>query len=182
MAYLKNTRNTYGIITRLLHWSMAIIIIGLLALGLYMEGLPRSEEKFELYGLHKSFGVLVLGLFVLRYLWRLSNTVPQLPNHLSSLEKLAAHLGHYALYGMMLLMPVSGILMSGYGGYPISFFGLFELPKLVSPNKELGGLFNQVHMYLGWAMIGLVSAHIGAAFWHLLYHKDRVMQRMVRGK
>src|SRR5579863_6886357 len=118
---IKNTDNRYGIISIFLHWIMAALIIGLILLGLYMQALPISEKKLQLYGWHKELGILVLMLFVIRIIWRLSNIVPLLPSSIPDWQKLAAHAMHWCFYGLMLVVPVTGWLVTSAAGLPVAF-------------------------------------------------------------
>src|SRR5579862_1112029 len=107
---LKNSGTHYGLIAITLHWVMAILLIGLLALGLYMVGVPVSLEKLKLYGWHKEYGILALLLVLIRLVWRFTNVTPRLS--LPLLEKLAARTVHWAFYGFMIAMPITGWLIT----------------------------------------------------------------------
>lgn len=116
---IKNSLDHYGIVAIFLHWLMAILIIGLLTLGLYMVSLPVSLEKLKFYGWHKEYGFLVLALAMLRILWRMINITPSLS--LPWWEKLAAYSMHWAFYGFMFAMPITGWLITSAAGLPASF-------------------------------------------------------------
>ncbi|HAU0201933.1 TPA: cytochrome b [Legionella pneumophila] len=175
--HLKNSENHFGLISILLHWIMAFLIIGLLAEGLYMVSLSISLQKLKLYGWHKEYGLLVLGLVIVRLSWRLINAVPQLS--LPWLEQLAARLVHYAFYAFMFAMPVTGWLLTSAAGLPPSFFGLFTLPALVAPNDELLHLFEWVHKWLGYGLIATIFLHASAALKHHFINKDDILRRMI---
>lgn len=177
---IKNDKEHFGVISVLLHWIMAIIIISMLAIGLYMVDLPSGNPKFELYGWHKAFGILVLMLATLRLLWRMSNTTPAL--ELPWYERLGARFAHFALYLLMICMPLSGWLMSSAGGYPTSFFGLFNLPNLVAPNEELHELFEEIHEWLAYGLISLIVIHTLGALKHHFIDKDNILKRMCSWK
>src|SRR5271169_2081632 len=102
---IRNTKYSYGSGAKSFHWLMAILILGMLAVGLYMEGMPMSPDKFKLYGLHKSFGITILILVALRLGWKAVNYTPLLPGSLGVWEKRAAHAGHALLYALMFAMP-----------------------------------------------------------------------------
>lgn len=178
MMQIKNTQTRYGFIAVLLHWSMALIIIGMLVLGLYMVALPSSPWKFKLYGWHKEFGVLILMLVAVRIAWRFANRIPTLPTYMPNWQKLGAESIVYAFYIMMLAMPITGWLMSSASGFPVSFFGLFVLPDLISQNKTLQQLFSTLHQWLGYGLIALVAMHVGAVLQHYLAYKDNLLRRM----
>jgi cytochrome b561 len=174
---IMNTKEQYGVITIALHWIMAILIIGLLILGLYMVSLPISFEKLKLYGWHKEYGFLVLFLVIIRLGWRLINITPQLS--LPILEKIAARSVHWAFYIFMFAMPLTGWLITSYAGLPASFFGLFVLPNLVSPNDELRVLCEEIHKWLGYALIATIILHTCAALKHHFINKDDILKRML---
>lgn len=177
---LKNNAENYGLLARLLHWGMAILIIGLLAVGLLMEELS-APLKYQIYGIHKALGIIVLALVIGRLAWRFYSPPPALPTTLSSLQRLASHTLHIALYIAMVVMPLSGWAMSSAGGHPVSLFGLVELPALVEKNKELGHLFNEVHELVAYALIAAIVLHISAALLHHFVFKDNILRRMLKG-
>lgn len=172
----KNSSNRFGIIAISLHWIIAVLIIGLLALGLYMVNLPISLEKLKLYGWHKEYGFLVLFLAIFRIIWRLGNQMPELA--LPMLEKIAARSMHWAFYFFMFAMPISGWLITSAAGLPASFFGLFTLPNLVAPDEHNRVLFEWVHEWLGYALIAAIMLHTAAALKHHFINKDDILRRM----
>lgn len=174
---LKNSETHFGFIAIFLHWLMAILIIGLLTVGLYMTSLPIGLLKLKLYGWHKALGILVLTLIFLRIIWRLTNVTPILS--LPWLERIAARLAHLALYVLMLAMPLSGWFMSSAADLPPSFFGLFTLPSLVAPNDELRQLFGLIHEWLGYGLITIIIIHTLAALKHHFIDKDDILRRMI---
>lgn len=178
---LQNTITRYGAVAKTFHWLLAVLIIGLLAVGLYMEGLPNSPDKFQLYGLHKSIGVIVLFLVAARLAWRIRSLIPPLPEAIQSWQRAAANASHQLLYICMVLMPVSGWGMSSAAGYPVSVFGLFALPPLVEKNEMLGGIFRQTHQFVAYGLIALLIVHASAAFYHHFIQKDDVFRRMWPG-
>ena len=175
----KNSETRYGAIAIILHWLMTILLVALVSLGLYMTEIPVSAWKLKLYGWHKEFGVLVLFLVMLRIVWRIGNIVPLLPATLPHWQKLAAHGVHWALYGLMFALPITGWLISSASGLPVSFFGWFVLPDIISPNKELQELFSEVHEFLAYALIVTFCAHVAAALKHHFINKDDILRRML---
>lgn len=174
---IKNSTNHFGLVAILLHWIMALLIIGLLAEGLYMVSLPIGLEKLKLYGWHKEYGILVLGLVIVRFIWRLINKAPQLS--LPWLELLAARLVHYSFYAFMFAMPITGWLLTSASGLPPSFFGLFTLPNLIAPNEEYRQILQTVHQGLGYGLIAVIALHIAAALKHHFINKDDILRRMI---
>lgn len=173
----KNTYQRYGLVSIFLHWLMAVLIIGLLALGLYMVALPISLEKLKLYGWHKEFGMLVLFLVVFRLCWRLINITPTLS--LPWLEKIAARMVHWSFYLLMFAMPISGWLITSAANLPVSFFGLFVLPDLVSANENSRLLFQTIHQWLGYIFIAIIILHASAALKHHFINKDDILRRIL---
>lgn len=174
---LKNSENHFGIIAITLHWVMAILLIGLLALGLYMVGVPISLEKLKLYGWHKEYGILALLLVIIRIIWRFTNITPRLS--LPLLEKLAARAVHWAFYGFMIAMPITGWLITSAAGLPVSVFGWFVLPNLVGPNDQLMKLCEEIHKWLGYGLIATIILHASAALKHHFINKDDILRRML---
>src|SRR5258708_25598049 len=130
MLKVKNTTNHYGVVTIFLHWLMAVLIIGLLALGVYMVDMPDvgfNIHKIKLIFLHKELGIGVLVLATVRFMWRLSNIVPRL-SQIPQWQKIAARAVHLAFYGFMFAMQITGWLMSSAAGIPVTFLGWIVLP------------------------------------------------------
>lgn len=175
----KNTQDRYGIVMMMFHWLMAVLVLGMLALGLYMTSQPITPENLKLYGWHKQTGILILGLVALRFAWRLGQIIPRLPDTMPQWEKIAAKSTHWALYIFMILLPITGWLMSSAAGFPVSFFGLFVLPDLISPSEPTKHLLEEVHEWLAYGLIALLCLHVLAALKHHFYDKDNVLSRML---
>ena len=169
---------TYTPVAKGLHWLMASLILGLLALGLYMQDLPLSPQKLELYSWHKWAGVTVFVLVWLRLLWRITHRPPALPETLSPLMRLAAHAGHAALYGLMVAIPLTGWLMSSAKGFQTVWFGVLPIPDLLGRDRELGDLLQQVHKLLNLLLMLTLAGHVAAALWHHFVLKDDTLRRM----
>jgi cytochrome b561 len=176
---LKNSPEQYGLIAKSFHWIIAVLIIGMLALGLYMADLPISLQKLKLYGYHKEFGLLILFLAIFRFGWYLGNRDPDLPADLPTWQRYAARLVQWALYGFLFAMPITGWLLTSAAGLPPSFFGLFTLPTLVAPADELRHLFGTVHSWLAYGLIAAICIHTGAALHHHFIKKDNVLRSML---
>lgn len=176
---IKNSVDRYGIVTISFHWLIAVLIIALLALGIYMTNLSISLQKLKLYGWHKEYGILVLLLAIMRMAWRFANITPLLPDTMAPWEKLAARSVHFLFYFFMFAMPLTGWLISSAAGLSVSFFGIFVLPDLVSANSVLEHFFQFTHRWLGYALIALISAHIFAALQHHFFYKDDILRRIL---
>lgn len=179
---LMNTSESYGIVSKFFHWVVGITMIGLLAVGLIMKDMPNSPDKFELYGLHKSTGILIIAFIAMRLIWKFMNLTPELPQTMSPLQKIGSNAAHVFLYISMVVMPLSGWGMSSAGGYKISFFGLFTVPPIVPKSKMLGGIFHETHELLSKALIAVLIIHILAALLHHFWYKDGILKRMTWGK
>lgn len=178
MIPIKNTNDRFGIIAITLHWIMAFLLIGLVALGLYMTRIPISVQKLQYFGWHKEFGILALMLVTVRLAFRLSSLTPNL-NELPSYEIIAARLVHFLFYIFMFALPITGWLISSAAGLPVSFFGLFILPTLIAANEANQSFFAEIHEWLAYALIVTFILHVGAALKHYFINKDKILQRML---
>ena len=178
---LKNTANSYGLVSIANHWISAIIFIVMIALGLYMADLPKSPEKFELYDLHKSLGIGLLSLMMLRLIWlKVSPNPEQLSKN--KFEHILGHAVKGLLYLAMIGMPLSGWIMSNSGGHDVAFFGLFTLPQLVGENETINGIAAAIHGSAAFILIALVVLHVAGALKHHLVYKDETLKRMLGKK
>ncbi len=184
---LKNDSVQYGTLSRLLHWLMALMIIVLIGVGIYMADLPddtaeQKEYAFQFFALHKSFGVLALALIIVRLAWLRLSPAPALPEVFEGKEKIIVKALQGLLYLLMVLMPLSGYLMSNAGGYPINFFGLGELPALIGKSKEFGSFAHEAHEIMGLTMLALIVLHAAGALKHRLKDKggeSDILKRML---
>lgn len=162
-----------------LHWLVALGIIGTFTLGFYMADLPLSPNKLKLYSWHKWAGVTLFLLALLRLGWRLTHPAPPLPAGTPGWQVLMAHVTHWALYFLMLAIPVSGWLMSSAQGFPVVWFGIVPLPDLVGRDKALGELFLQMHVIMNYTLLTLVALHAAAALKHHFIDRDDILRRML---
>jgi cytochrome b561 len=167
---------------KVLHWLMAILIGGLLGLGFYMADLPLSPEKIQLFSWHKWAGVTVFMLVWVRLFWRLVYRPPAYPDSMTALRKAVAHAGHFALYALMIAIPISGWLMSSAKGVQTVWFGVLPLPDLLSRDKALGHQLEELHSALAVGLMALVAIHVAAAVYHYRVLKDDILQRMLPAK
>lgn len=177
----KNTEDSFGFLMRFFHWVVGLMIIALLAVGFYMTGLENSPGKFQLYGMHKSFGVTVLALIVFRLIWRLSNIMPKPLKTMPAWKVTGYRIGVFFMYIFMLAMPISGILMSLYSGYNISIFGLCSISSF-GKNLALAKIFHNMHHYAGYGFAAVICMHSFMALYHHFIVKDRALLRMIVGK
>ena len=179
----------YSNVAITLHWLIALGIIVNIALGLYFADLPRSDpDKFFLTQTHKSIGLTILVLSLIRVAWRLMNPVPPLPASMSAVTKFAAHATHFLLYLLIIAIPLSGWLLvsSSPLGLPTMYFGWFAWPQLPyfsdlprAAKKIWVHEFGTVHVYLAWSAIVLVTIHVVAALYHQFIRRDIVLGRML---
>jgi len=180
MSELQQTKG-YGVTARLLHWGMAILIVALFLIAWNMEDLPKdSDERRDMFALHRALGVLAGLMIVLRLLWVSVSVDYLLPAEGSKLQALAAKLGHWGLYALMLAMPISGVLGSIYGGHSIDVFGLFTIPR--QPDSDfIAGYTDLAHELGQYALMALVGVHVLAALLHQFVQKDATLTRMIKG-
>ncbi len=171
--------NHYTTTAICLHWLMALLLIGLFAVGIYMHDLALSPWKLQIYAWHKWAGVTAFLLVILRLLWRFSHRPPALPGRSSAFMRRLAQISHATLYLLMVAIPVSGWLMSSAKGFQTVYFGILPIPDLLSKDKSLAELLETVHQSLNFLLIGLVMAHAGAAVKHHWLDKDEVLVRML---
>ncbi len=170
--------NHYTRTAKILHWLVALIILGLLSVGFLMGMMEYSPLKLNIYMLHKSFGMSVLGLVIVRILWRAYKKPPaSLPSH-AKWEKNLAHIIHALLYVGMIGMPLSGWVMSSAGEYPVSFFGLFEFPAITAKNEQLLELSQNTHEIFAYMLIAGVGLHFLGAAKHHIIDRDFTLRRM----
>ncbi len=174
---LKNTHSNYGLIARFFHWAIAFIILGFICVGFYMTSLAYSPEKIQLYGTHKSFGLLVLWLAGLRLIWRQFSKPPTQDLGHKLWEKILARAAHFLLYVAMIGMPLTGWLMSSAGEYPVPFFGL-DMPDLVGKNPSLAMIMKEAHEVIAFILIGVIALHAMGALKHHFMDKDDTFKRM----
>ena len=161
---------------RLMHWIVAPLVIAVLGLGLVMEDLPQDLRR-QGYSLHKSLGVTILLLVLVRMLVRWRSTLPSPIPGLGKGEALLAKAVHYGFYVLLLAMPISGIVMSQAGGHPVALFGL-GLPVLVPQDKALGKLAYEAHELIGNGLIALLALHLVGILKHAVLDKTNILKRM----
>ena len=174
---LSNTEDKYGLVAKAFHWVIAVIIIGLLPMGLFMADMENSPLKFEIFALHKSFGLLVFFLGLGRIVWRF---VSPPPDHLETHEHwevTLASAAHFWLYVCIVGMPLSGWLMSNAAEFPVPFFGL-QMPHLIGKDESLMGLFGETHEILAYTLLFVLGLHVAGALKHHVIDKDETLQRM----
>ena len=176
---LRNTTTRWGSLAQLFHWVIVALIITQFVLATMAESLPLGLKKLIVLARHKSVGITILGLAVLRLLWRWMNPTPELPNTLKPYERLLAHISHFALYLLLFVMPLTGWAMSSARKFPVSWFNLVQLPDFVAPDRALYDTLHTTHAVLAWTLVGVAVLHAAAAFKHHFVLKDHVLRRML---
>jgi cytochrome b561 len=161
-----------------LHWLLALMILGSLAIGLYMTSLPLSPTRLKLYNWHKWAGMVILVLSAARLLWRLTHRPPaDVP--MPAWQQRAAHATHWAMYGLFFAIPLAGWAYSSAAGFPVVLFGVLPLPDWVSPDREFAELIKPLHKGLAYTLAALVVVHVGAALKHHVVDRDGLLTRML---
>ncbi len=176
--------NHYDVVQRTLHWTMAVIILLAIAIGVYCEYflVPGTPLRRFLLDIHKSLGMTALLLVIIRLAYRFIKGAPAYREHLSKLVHAAAEAAHWALYAIMLYMPITGYINSGAGGNTLPWFGLFQWPRLVPLDKPLAHWGSYLHGWGAYAIYALLTLHIGAVIWHQFVRRDSVLSRMLPPK
>jgi cytochrome b561 len=169
----------YSAVAQAFHWVIAALIVTQFTLAWMSEDLPLGAHKLGLLARHKSFGMTVLMLAVLRLAWRLFHAPPPLPAGMTKIEHFLAKFTHVAFYVLLFAMPLSGWLMSSAKKYSVSWFGLFTWPNLIGKNEDTFDLLRSTHEILSWALFVLAVLHILAALKHHFWNKDDVLVRML---
>lgn len=173
---------TYNPFQKSLHWAIFLLFIGLYGLTHLAHYFPKGDPaRGFVWGIHISFGLVLLVLVFLRVVWRLIYGAPGLPAGTPPVGALAAKLAHLALYVLMVVIPIVGVLIVWLKGNDLSFFGLFSIPSPVGIDKKFGHTIEEVHEFFANFILVLVSVHALAAVWHHYIKKDDVLTRMMPG-
>ena len=174
-----NSRSSYGWVSIALHWLMALGIFGIFGLGLYMVELTYYDAWYRgSLDLHKSIGLTLLIVWIIRITWRWINTNPEISG--GPIEKKAAHYVHLLLYGVMLALMITGYLISTADGRGIEVFGLFEVPAMSVSFENQEDIAGDIHWLLAWSLILMVTLHAMAAIKHHVINKDNTLLKMIR--
>jgi cytochrome b561 len=170
----------YTPVAQVLHWLTALLMFTVIPVGWHMMMLARSNPQRETwYTVHKSIGLTILALAILRLGWRWCYPPPPLPGTMASIERFAATLSHWLLYAILLFMPASGYLFSAAGNHPIVWFDLFTVPVIVPQNPALASLGQALHLAGTWATYGLIILHVLGTTWHIVVRRDGVLERIL---
>lgn len=176
---LKNTADRWGPVSQSLHWLVVLLIITQGIVGLTMEDLRNGPDKIQVYALHKSFGLTILGLMTLRLLWRGFAGTPQPVPGTPGWQERIASLTHWALYALLFAMPISGWVLNSAAGFPLQWFGVVNLPDIVGKDHDLHEAAEDLHGIMFWILVSLAVVHAAAAFYHHLFQRDATLARML---
>jgi cytochrome b561 len=179
---LRSTSTRWGWMTRVLHWSIALVVLGMLAAGFYAGSLdtstPAGFNRFNaVIDIHKSFGLLILMLVVVRVLWRLSERTPKLPSTVPAWERVAARATHLLLYVGLFVMPISGYLMASAHGETVRFFGI-TLPHVVDLRGRWVHVAHSIHHIVAFALLAIVVLHVLGALKNHFIDRNDVLRKM----
>ena len=180
---LRNSSSRYGFVSIVLHWGVALAVFGLLGLGLWMMGLDYySPWRKDAPDLHKSIGLVLLGVMLLRVLWRFVSPPPPAPANHGTLTRMASKAGHGLLYLGLFAAMIAGYLISTADGVGIPVFGLFEVPALVSNLPDQADVAGEIHFYLAWGLVIFAGLPGLAALKHHFIDRDATLIRMLGPK
>jgi cytochrome b561 len=173
----RNTTRAWGTLSKSLHWIIVLLILCQPFIANYADSLSGAAKIGPL-ALHKSLGITVLGLAIIRLVWRLLNPVPS-TSGLKTWERVLARLSHLLLYALIFAMPLTGWMMSSARNFPVSWFNLVQLPNLVPPGRETYELMHDLHGALFAALVLVALLHVAGALKHHFLDKNDVLKRML---
>jgi cytochrome b561 len=172
-----STVTRYNLVAVSFHWLLAVLIPGMIAWGWYMVSIEEQPGSVWYFNLHKSVGIVVIALVLLRLFGRLTHKPPTLPSTVPHWQAIAARWVQWLLYAVMIVMPLVGFTGALFSKVGISFFGL-PIPRLVAPDHATAETFFTAHSFIAWVLVVLISLHVLGGLKHLLVDKDGVFQRM----
>jgi cytochrome b561/polyisoprenoid-binding protein YceI len=176
---VRNTTQRWGAVSKLLHWTVVVLVIVQFVLANLADALPLGMAKLGLLARHKSVGITILGLALLRLAWRAAQPAPALPGAVPRAQRWLAQGTHGLLYGLLLAMPLTGWIMSSAKNYPVSWFGLVQLPDLVAPGEPLFAAMRSAHGLLAGLLAATALLHLLGALKHHFIDRDDVLRRML---
>lgn len=176
---IKNSATTYGWPAQLLHWVVVVLVISQYVLANMAESADSRMDTFILFARHKSIGITIFVLAIIRLVWRFLNEQPALPPGMPSWQQNLAKTTHWLLYSLIILMPITGLLGSAASNFPVTWFGLFTVPAFIAPDEALAELLHDFHGLLAGCVALLASLHLLAALKHHFFNRDDVLRRML---
>jgi cytochrome b561 len=176
---LRSGSNHWGSLAKFFHWTIVLLILTQGTIGLVMVELPKTPSVIPVFSVHKSLGLTILALAILRLSWRAFDPRPAEPVDIPQLQVLAARWGHALLYALLFAVPLTGWWFDSLSGLrPLYFFGLFEVPHLVAPDKALKDFASETHETLFWLLIAVATGHAVIAMVHQFAHRNNTLGRM----
>lgn len=170
---------SYSAVAKWLHWIIALVVILMLVMGFFLEDIPEAFQGTA-YMLHKSTGITILFLMIIRFIIIHVNTRPPLPDSIKLWEKILSRFVQYGFYILLFLMPMSGWIMSVAADRVPSYFGLFNMPlPWISPDKPLAKFMNESHEIIAWILLGFICVHMMGALKHHFIDKNNVLRQML---
>lgn len=169
----------YSLVARVLHWTTVLLVLAMVPAGIAMTRIGGGSLQNWLFDFHRSVGVVLMMLTLVRLAYRLLNRPPPLPDELPPSQRMAAKATHVFIYGFLIINPFVGWVATSAYGAAISVFGLFTMPVIVAKDRDLASQLFLVHEVLGIMFVVAVVLHIGAALYHGLIRKDGILQRML---
>ncbi|HEY0234658.1 MAG TPA: cytochrome b [Afipia sp.] len=180
---LKNGKRAWGIVSRMFHWGLGVLIIGMIAYGWWMNHFPARPDRFFYRSIHADIGYALLLLMALRLIWRTTNPAPALPAQTPGWERMLARANQGALYLMTFVVAILGWAHSGAAARPYaSWFGLFNVPQFTSTDRAAARLYEDYHIYGAYILLALIVLHTLSALYHHFIRRDRVLKAMVDGR
>lgn len=176
---IRNTAGYYGLVSQLLHWAVVLGVVLQYSWAWRFHQTDSVRERLHLVNQHKSIGMTILGLMLVRIAWRLFNRPPPMPPVIHRWEASAARFTHGLLYTLLFAMPLTGWMHSSAVGYGAEFFGLLDIPDFVPVNETIELLAKTAHEWMAWVIPTVVIVHVGAALRHHFWLKDDVLKRML---
>jgi cytochrome b561 len=175
----RNTTASWGTLSKAFHWIIVLLIVNQWLIGRRADALPNGLAKLQALGWHKSFGMTILMLALLRLAWRLMNPVPDLSAETRPWERNLARLSHVLLYALIFAIPLTGWMMSSARNFPVSWFKVFQFPDLVAPAEETFRQMQYLHHALFKVLLAVALLHIAGALKHHFIDRNDVLKRML---
>ncbi len=180
---IRNTSSSWGSVSRWFHWILGVTVIGMLAFGWWMNHIPARPDRVFYRSIHADIGYVLLLLMVVRLLWRIIDPKPALPSDTPRWLRISAHINHWALYIVTIMVATLGWAHSGAHKQDYAdWFGLFRVPQITSPDKAVADAYEDRHIFFAYVLLALIVIHVVAALWHHFVKRDRVTARMVDGQ